>query len=251
MGLFDGFKAEAAGRRAYTNHVQGNRLYDAGKTEEAKAKHDQAVALYEQAIKAGCNKPAYLMAYGVLLLRYGRFDESKELMLKAEHAPGINKNEKHQLRINFAICQWKLGNLDSAISQMKIAMNDAANGVIYGSLGYMLIEKARQTGDFTEAVEFNEKALDYDDEDAVVLDNLGQLNLAMGQKDKALEYFTKAHELKPRQVDTLYYLAVLAAEKGDKKQAVSYLDEALGGNYSALCTTTRQQALDLKAKLSA
>ena len=46
MGLFDGFKAEAAGRRAYTNHVQGNRLYDAGKTEEAKSKHDQAVALY-------------------------------------------------------------------------------------------------------------------------------------------------------------------------------------------------------------
>ena len=251
MGFMDKFKAENAGRRAYGLHVQANRLYDEGKTAEAKAKHDQAIELYDQAMKGGCQKVAYIMAYGVLLLRYGRFDESKELFLKAEHTPGITKDEKRQLRVNFAICQWKLGNLDSAISQMKIAMNEAPNGVIYGSLGYMLIEKARQTGDFTEAVEFNEKALDYDDEDAVVLDNLGQLNLAMGQKDKALEYFTKAHELKPRQVDTLYYLAVLAAEKGDKKQAVSYLDEALGGNYSALCTTTRQQALDLKAKLSA
>ena len=251
MGLFDQFRAENAGRKAYGLHVQGNRLYDAGKTAEAKPKHDQAVALYEQAIKGGCRKPAYLMAYGVLLLRYGRFEESKEALLKAEHAPGITKNEKHQLRVNFAICQWKLGNLDSAISQLKIAMEEAPNGVIYGSLGYMLIEKARQSGDFAEAVEFNEKALDYDDEDAVVLDNMGQLNLAMGQKEKALEFFTKAHELKPRQVDTLYYLAVLAAERGEKEKAVGYLNDALNGNYSALCTTSRQQAQALKEQLGA
>ncbi|MBQ8953227.1 MAG: tetratricopeptide repeat protein [Clostridia bacterium] len=249
MGLFDKFKAENAGRRAYGLHVQGNRLYDDGKAAEAKPKHDEALRLYEEAIKEGCQKPAYLMAYGVLLLRYGRFEESKDILLKAEHAPGITKDEKRQLRINFAICQWKLGNLDSAISQLKIAMNEAPTGLIYGSLGYVLIEKARQTGDFAEAIEFNDKAMDNDDEDAVVLDNMGQLNLAMGQKDKALEYFTKAHEIKPRQVDTLYYLATLAAERGDRQKAVGYLDEALNGNYSALCTTTRQQALDLKAQL--
>ena len=251
MGLFDQFKAENAGRKAYGLHAQGNRLYDEGKAEEARAKHEQAMALYEEAVKGGCKKAAYLMSYGVLLLRSGRLEESKDILLKAEHAPGISKDEKRQLRINFAICQWKLGNLDSAISQMKIVMNEAPSGIAYGSLGYMLIEKARQTGDFTEAVEFNAKAMEYDDEDAVVLDNMGQLNLAMGQKDKALEYFTKAHEIKPRQVDTLYYLAVLAAEKGDKQKAVGYLDEALSGNYSALCTTSRQQARALKEQRSA
>ncbi|MBO4299654.1 MAG: tetratricopeptide repeat protein [Clostridia bacterium] len=250
MGFLDAIKADNAGRRAYGLHVQANRLYDQGKTAEAKAKHDQAVKLYDEAVKGGCKKASYLMAYGVLLLRYGRFEESKELFLKAEHTPGITKQEKHQLRMNFAIAQWKLGNLDSAISQMKIAMNEGPNGLIYGSLGYILIEKARQTGDFTEAVEFNDKAMEYDDEDAVVLDNMGQLNLAMGNEEKALEYFTKAHEIKPRQVDTLYYLAKLAAKKGDKAKAVEYLDTALDGNYSALCTTTRQQALDLKAEIT-
>ena len=249
MGFMDKFKAENAGRRAYGLHVQANRLYDEGKTAEAKAKHDQAIELYDQAMKGGCQKVSYIMAYGVLLLRYGRFDESKELFLKAEHTPGITKDEKKQLRVNFAIAQWKLGNLDSAISQLKIALNEGATGLIYGSLGYVLIEKARQTGDFTEAVEFNDKAMDYDDEDAVVLDNMGQLNLAMGNKEKALEYFTKAHEIKPRQVDTLYYLAKLSAEAGDKKKAVEYLDTALDGNYSALCTTTRQQAADLKKEI--
>ena len=249
MGFLDKFKAENAGRRAYGLHVTGNRLYDSGKTSEAKAKHEEALRLYEEALKGGCDKVAYVMAYGVLLLRFSRFDEARAMFLKAESTPGITKPEKSQLRINFAICEWKLGHLDSAISQLKISMSEAATGMIYGSLGYILIEKARQTGDFTEAVEFNQKALDYDDEDPVVLDNLGQLSLAMGDKEKAFDYFTRAHELKPRQVDTLYYLARLTAEKGDRKSAIDYLESALDGNYSALCTTTRQQALELKAEL--
>lgn len=87
--------------------------------------------------------------------------------------------------------------------------------------------------------------MEYDDEDGVILDNMGQLNLAMGDKEKALEYFTRAHEIKPKQVDTLYYLATLALERGDKEKAREYLNDALGGNYSSLCTTTREQAQTL------
>ena len=46
-------------------------------------------------------------------------------------------------------------------------------------------------------------------------------------------------------MDTLYYLAKLAIERGEKDQAKEYLTDALGGNYSALCTTTRDQAQEL------
>lgn len=249
MGFFDKMKAENAGRKAYGLHVAANKLYDQNKTNEARVKHDEALKLYEEAVKGGCDKVSYLMAYGVLLLRYARFDEAKALFLKAESTPAITKPEKHQLRINFAICQWKLGQLDSAISQLKIAMSEGATGMLYGSLGYMLIEKAIQTGDFAEAIEFNNKALDYDDEDSVVLDNMGELQLALGEKEKAFEFFTKAYEQKPQQVDTLYHLARMTAEKGDTAKAIKYLESALDGNYSALCATTRQQALDLKAEL--
>ena len=251
MGILQFLGAGGAANKAYALHVQANRLYDQGKTDEAKAKHDQALQLYEKAMKEGCKRAQIIMAYGVLLLRYGRFDEAKALFLKAEHTPGITKDEKKQLRVNFAIAQWKLGDLDSAISQMKIAMSDGPTGLVYGTLGYVLIEKARQTGDFTEAIEFNDKAMDYDDEDPVVLDNMGQLNLAMGDEEKALQYFTRAHELKPRQVDTLYYLAVLASKRGETDKAIEYLNDAINGNYSALCTTKREQAEALKAELLA
>lgn len=245
MGLFDGIMNELTARKAYKAHVTGNQLSEKGEAEKAKVEHEKALELYAEAIAAGVKKPVYLMAYGVLLLRFRRYEEAKELFLKAEKNREITKAERAQLRINFAICQWKLGNLDSAIEQLKIAKNSSANGTIYGSLGYMLIEKARQTGDFTEALALNMEALEYDDEDAIILDNLGQLHLAMGDREKALEYFTKAHELKPAQVDTLYYLGKLAAERGETAKAREYLEKTLTGNYSSLCTTTREQAQEL------
>lgn len=249
MGMFSGMTAEMNARKAYAAHVKGNQLSEKGKADEAKVQHENALQLYQKAIDAGVNKPSYLMAYGVLLLRFRRFDEAKELFLKAEKCRDITKSERAQLRINFAICQWKLGNLDSAIEQLKIAKNNSVSGTIYGSLGYVLIEKARLTGDYDEALALNMEALEYDDEDAVILDNLGQLYLSMGDQEKALDYFTKAHEKKPAQVDTLYYLAKLAVERGEKDKAREYLENALTGNYSALCTTTRDQAQELLASI--
>lgn len=245
MGFFDKFTADSAARKGYSAHVQGNRLSEQGKHEEARKKHEEALEQYEKAFSMGFDKPGHLMAYGVLLLRFRRYEEAREAFLKTERNRALTKDEKNQLRINYAVCQWKLGELDSAIDNLKIAMGTSKNGTIYGSLGYMMIEKAIKTGDFTEAVAFNEEALDYDDEDPVILDNMGQLNLAMGNKEKALKFFEKAHAKKPAQVDTLYYLAVLSIEKGDREQAKGYLEQAVSGNYSSLCTTTREQAQEL------
>ena len=241
MGFFDSFTADLAARKAYTCHVQGNRLSDDGKPEQARKKHEEAIRQYEKAFAAGNAKASYLMAYGVLLLRFNRYEDAKAAFLKAEKQH-LTQAERSQLRVNFAICQWKLGNLDSAVEQLKIAKDTNPTGVVYGSLGYMLIEKGRQSGDFSEALAFNQEALEYDDEDAVILDNLGQLHLAMGEKDKALSYFTQAHEIRPRQVDTLYYLATLALERGEKDKAREYLESALEGNYSSLATTSKAQA---------
>ena len=217
MGFFDKLGisfAGGAGGKAYRAHVTGNQLSDQGKPEEARKKHEEALRLYEEADKAGKMTVSYYMAYGVLLLRMRQYEKSREVFLRADRDKRITRDEKRQLRINYGVCQWKLGNLDSAIEQMQIARRDGNTSMIYGSLGYMLVEKAIQTGEFQEALDFNLEGLDYDEDDSVVLDNLGQLHLAMGEREKALDYFQRAHAKKPSQVDTLYYLAKLAAEDG-------------------------------------
>ena len=238
MGFFSGMK----GRNAYASHIKGNRLMDAKRTKEAKAAHDQAMSLYQQIYDEGDRTPKYMLAYGVLLMRTREFQRAHDLMLQTEKLPKLTKDERRQLRINFGICEWKLGHIDNAITQLRYAGSDHMDTMLYGSLGYLLIEKARASGDFIEAIAFNDEAMDYDDEDAVVLDNMGQLHLAMGDRDKALSFFKKAHEIKPSQVDTLYYLAKLSIEDGDIQTAREHLDSALSGNFSALCTTTREMA---------
>ena len=76
----------------------------------------------------------------------------------------------------------------------------------------------------------------------MTLDNLGQLALAQGKREQALDYFRRAIQQKPTQVDTLYYLAKLAHEDGDDQTAQTYLERALENPFTALCTTTREQA---------
>lgn len=239
-----GIKATLAGRRAYMAHVNGNQLSDQGKYSEAEKQHALAVKLYEEAMQNGMANPSYLMAYSVLLLRTREYEKSKEIMLRVEKM-ALSADQKKQLRQNYAICLWKMGKLDKAIELLSIAASEGKTSWLYGSLGYMLIEKAKQTGDYEEALALNMEGLEYDDEDAVVLDNLGQLYLNIGDREKAREHFKKALKFKPSQVDTLYYLALMAHQDGDDGQAKAYLESAISGNYSALCTTTREQAVAL------
>ena len=86
-----------------------------------------------------------------------------------------------------------------------------------------------------KALEFNLNALEYDDEDSVILDNLGQIYYRLlDDKEKALEYFEKAHELKPGQIDTLWFLSRYDLEKGDTEEAIEKLEKTLEGRFSPL-----------------
>lgn len=86
---------------------------------------------------------------------------------------------------------------------------------------------------------FIQKSVDYDDEDPVCLDNLGQAYYRVtGEKDKAKEWFEKAHAEKDSQIDTLWFLSRYDLEAGDKAAAIAKLEKALDGRFSPLnfCT---------------
>ena len=74
----------------------------------------------------------------------------------------------------------------------------------------------------------------------MILDNIGQIYYRlMGDKEKALEYFTKAHEFKPGQIDTLWFLSRYDLEAGKKDEAVEKLETALEGRFSPLNHVTK------------
>ena len=86
-----------------------------------------------------------------------------------------------------------------------------------------------------KAEAFIRKSLEYDDEDAICLDNMGQfVYRVLGDKAGAREWFDKAIRLKPNQIDTLWFLSRYDEEAGDRKSALEKLEEAAEGRFSPL-----------------
>ena len=268
MSIFGGFtgnKALKAANHAYRCHVDGNKLLEAGKTAEARAKHDEALKYYAEAYEAGLDRVGTLMSYGVLLMREGEYEKAKEVYLRVHYKPGLSKEDRFDLRNNYAICLWRLGKLDEAIATIKRAAADNKTTLVYTTMGLFLILKARETGDFAEAAAFNAEAYEYDDEDAAILDNIGYLHMSMaeharaeGDEEKvkaerklAYEYFTRAHKIKPRQITTLYYLAKMLEEAGQKERAEHFIGAAINGNFSSICPVSRAEAEALQEKIAA
>ena len=92
-----------------------------------------------------------------------------------------------------------------------------------------------------------EDALEYDDEDPVCLDNKGQfLYRVLGDKAAAKEWFDRAHEEKPGQIDSLWFLSRYDLDNGDQSAAIEKLETALEGRFSPLNFVSKA---DIEAEL--
>lgn len=99
---------------------------------------------------------------------------------------------------------------------------------------------------------FIQESVDYDDEDPICLDNLGQAYYRVtGEKDKAKEWFEKAHAEKDSQIDTLWFLSRYDLEAGDKAAAIAKLEKALDGRFSPLNFCTKEMVQEEVDRLKA
>jgi len=234
-----GFLANFKGQQALTLHSKGN-------IEAAKAK-------YAEALKAGMDQPRLLLAYSVLLIRTGEYEAASKLLVETQKAPGITPDQKSQLFMNYAVCAYKLGNLEKGISLLEKQHLHQPSGIIYQTLGYLYIEKylpenrpADDDGTWAEglakAQAYLEEAVDYDDEDPICLDNLAQFHYrVLGDKAAAKPYFDKAHKVKEGQIDTLWFLSRYDVESGDIEAALEKLEDAVEGRFSPLNYVTKEQ----------
>ncbi len=197
-----------------------------------------AMKLYEEAMAAGMDSARYMLAYSVLLLREGQYEKTKSVLVKTQKAPGLSEAQRQQLFMNYAVACHKLGDTKRAVEMMEKQHLRNPSGLVYNTLGYLYVE----AGDLEKAEEFNLKALEYDDSDAISLDNMGQtLYRLKGDKAAAKPYFDKAIKEKPGQIDTLYFLAQYDIEAGKKEEALEKLEKALEGRFSPLNYAGKEQ----------
>lgn len=260
MGLFSGAKAQISGQRAIRTHIAANEAANAGKLAEAREKYAQAYKYYEDAFREGADKPSVHQGFAILLMRMGDFDRAMEVMQKLSHFKGLKDDDWFELRLNYSVCHWKQGQLDEAIATANRAARIKKCASLYATLGMYLVEKADQTGDFEAAKTFNAEAMEYDDEDAGVLDNMGEMYEAMSKREtdpvtakeyreKAKKYFVKAHKAKPRQITTIYSLARMYHEDGQDAEARKVLEDESDLYFSAVCSVTEDMMAALKREV--
>lgn len=223
MGIFTTLKA----RKAAVNYSQGD--------------VEGALKLYQEAMNDGLKDLRYILSYSALLIRQGSYQEARDLLVKVQKYP-MSDDQKRQLFVNYASCVYKMGEIEKGIDLLERQHQKQPSGIVYETLGYLYVE----AGDAEKALAFNLEAVEYDDEDPIVLDNLAQTYYrVLGDKEKAKEYFDKAHELKPGQIDTLYFLSQYDIEAGDKAAAKEKLETALEGRFSPLNYVTRETVEEL------
>ena len=277
MGILTNFKAQ----KAYNLQAKGNTA--------------QAEALYREVMAEGLDQPRYLLGYSVLLLREGKYQEAREVLVKTQKAPGLSQDQRSQMLMNYAAAVFRLGEIDKGINVLERQHLHAPSGRMYQTLGYLYVEKYsldnRPDFDALEAAEqakaaaaeveaevvdaqeadvaeeaaaqedaaaeteteqplstrekwekdiekakaFIEESIEYDEEDPICLDNMGQfLYRVLGDREGAKAWFDKAVALKDDQMDTNWFLSRYDLERGDTAKALERLEKIRSNRFSPL-----------------
>ena len=189
---------------------------------------------------------------------------------KVQMAPG----QRVELLVYYATCCFRLGDVDKGINVLEQQFRKTETGLLYQTLGYLYVDKydrnhrpdfeaieaeaaqaaeseapAEETLSPREAWEagvekaeaFIRSSVEYDEEDPVCLDNLGEfLYRVRGDKEAAKEWFDKAIAIKDNQIDTLYFLSRYDLDTGDREAAAEKLEKAAGGRFSPLNYCSRE-----------
>ena len=210
---------------------------------------DKAMAHYEKAYDRGCNLANVLAAYGLLLMRREQnYDKAVEVLRRARKCK-LTQEQWSIVYQNLGLAYWKQGNIDHALEIYRKIFEKVQTVNVYSTLGFLLIAKGDETGDYEEALAFNRRAYDYDDTDASIVDNLGQVLYRTGAVEEAEQMFEKALTIRPTQFDTLTYLARIRIAQGRTDEARTMLDTALNKTYTVFNTVPREQTIALAREI--
>ena len=225
---------------------------------------EEAAKLYEEAFAEGLKEPRFLLAYALMIIRDGKYQKAKEFLVanqKVPMTPGqridvleqqFRKTETgllYQTLGYLYVAKYDLNNRPDFTAQAAEtpAAEDAVQeapaeeaGTEEAQAPVQSPEEAWNAG-IEKAEQFIRNSVEYDDEDPVCLDNLGEfLYRVRGDKEAAKEWFDKAIGIKENQIDTLYFLSRYDLDAGNREAAIEKLEKAIGGRFSPLNYCSRE-----------
>ena len=108
---------------------------------QQKGQKEEARKLYEEAFAEGLNDPRFVLAYALLMIRGGEYQQAKDFLVKHQKAPGMTPEQRVTLLVDYAACCYRLGNIDKGIDTLEQQFRKTETGLIYQTLGYLYVEK--------------------------------------------------------------------------------------------------------------
>lgn len=169
--------------------------------------------------------------YAYYLMREGKVEKSEEIYQKLLKAP-LNPQLRLKVRSEYAVLLTKTNRVDEAIEELEDVAVHYTNTMTYGSLGYCYLLK----DSVRKAVNFNKEAYDFNSDDPVILDNMTQLYIKLGDYEKAKKYADEMIEKKPYFAEAYYDSAYVYLMLGDIDRAKELIEDAKCCNITFMST---------------
>ena len=124
---------------------------------QKKGQKEEAIRLYEEAFAGGLNDPRFLLPYALLIIRDGQFQKAKDFLVAHQKAPGMMPQQRVELMVYYAVCCFRLGQVDKGVSTLEQQFRKTETGLIYQTLGYLYVEQFDARGRDYRLVENDER----------------------------------------------------------------------------------------------
>ena len=205
--------------------------------------YHKALELYKKACSMKKVDTNIKLRYAYIALYCGKLELCKDILNSVNYSSLKDSKLKMSYKQTEGLYLWKSNNLEKAIEIYEKLHKECEHTIIYEALGYLLI----LSKDYEKALEYNIKALDYDDTN-VIIDNLAQSYYYLGNLDKAKELyltlFSKEKEKRPTFPEPYYYYGLILKEEGNLDDSFYYLNKALDKKESFLSNLNKNTILE-------
>lgn len=198
--------------------------------------YDNAVKCYEDAISVNPEKAEYYIDYGFVLMKTGEYSEAITQFNKAILSSDDNivepdnkitrTNNKRAYRGKGIAC-FEIHDYESAVTNLENALKINELSELNEDIIYYLADSLKLCKRQSDALKLYEGFLDNAKDKAAVYGNMAECCKALGNTDKAIEYYDEAIKLSPDCYD--YYIGKynIYLEEGDEQEAYKVVESAL------------------------
>lgn len=196
---------------------------------------EKSFELYEKAIAFNNCPTMVRIVYAYRLINEGNAEKSSQILSTLDPMR-MNENEKFNYNATHALIVWKQGSLHRAIEIFEALLTDKESLLIYETLGYLIL----CSRNYQKALNFNLKALEFNDTSQIVRDNLAASYYYLGYHKKAAKIYKALIEEDVHFPEPYYYYALILNEREKYKSALKYLNMGLEKKESNLSELTHQ-----------